>query len=505
MKILTKEQMLEAEKRSCEFGVSLKQLMDNAGFALFEEIKSYAYENMITSCLILVGSGNNGGDGLVAANLLLSSGISPTVLIIGEVKTPLARAAFCALDKSIPVVCLGDDGYENTIINAEIIVDCVFGTGFHGEFSQPVADLFAAVNSSPAHKIACDLPSGVDCKNGFVASGAVKYHKTVSFHAVKLGCLLSPAREFCGEITVRDIGIPDRADNSFAIEMFNAKKAKEVLPYRPDNSHKGTFGRVSLIVGSSKYIGAAVLSSLAAMRCGVGLTQVITTSNVAKTIATKIPEAILLPVEPCSDGTISEKSADTLLNECEKSSCVLIGCGLGNTHNTAELTKKIVEKTKGILIIDADGINSICPNIDILKNTKARVILTPHPAELSRLIGKGLKDTLGDRISETVRFCDEYGVTVISKSRESFVYDGKSAYVISTGNSALSKGGSGDMLAGMIASLAAQGVKPIDAAALGAYILGLCAEELSDSFSKRSILPTDILGSMPGVLSKIED
>ncbi len=497
--------MLNAEKRSEQLGVSLKQLMDNAGFALFEEIKSYAYENMITSCLILVGSGNNGGDGLVAANLLLCSGITPTVLLIGEVKAVLAKAAFCALDKDIPIVRLGDQGFESVINDSEIIVDCVFGTGFHGEFSQKISDLFAAVNNSCAYKIACDLPSGVDCINGFAASGTVKYHKTVSFHAAKLGCLISPAREFCGEIIVRDIGIPDAADNSFNTQIFDLKNAREVLPHRPDNSHKGTFGRVSLIVGSNKYTGAAVLSAGAAMRCGVGLTQVITTSEVAKTVAGIIPEATFLPLEPCYDGTISAENTETILSECEKSSCVLIGCGLGNTPNTTELVSNIVENAKGVLIIDADGINSICPNIDILKNTKARVILTPHPAELSRLVGNSLDNTLKDRLGETVRFCDKFGVTVISKSRESFVYDGECAYLIAEGNSALSKGGSGDMLAGIIAALAAQSVKPIEAAALGAYILGRCAKELSENFSKRSILPRDILNSMPGVLSKIED
>ena len=505
MKILTKEQMLKSEEKSAELGVSLKQLMDNAGFALFEQIKNYAYQNMITDCLVIVGSGNNGGDGLVAANLLNSSGISPTILLTGEVCSTLAKEAFNALDKNILVLHMNGCNYIKTVSEAGIIVDCVFGTGFHGEFPEEILSLFSAVSSSSAYKIACDLPSGVDCSNGFAAKGTVRFHKTVSFHAAKLGCLISPAREFCGEITVCDIGIPSAADSFFNISLFYDKAAKDALPFRPENSHKGTFGRVSLIVGSDRYTGAAALSAGAALRCGVGLTQVITTEKVAKAISPSIPEAVFLPLEASIDGTISAHNAHRILKECEKSSCALIGCGLGNTENTAELVCEIVKNAKGTLIIDADGINSICRNIDILKNTKAKVILTPHPAELSRLVGKSLEDTVRNRIDETVRFCNEFGVTVISKSRESFVYDGESAYIITRGNSALSKGGSGDTLAGIIASLAAQGVKPILASALGAYLLGICAEELSTDLSKRGITASDILRTLPGVLSKIED
>ena len=158
MKILTKKQMLKSEQRSAELGVSLKQLMDNAGFALFEQIKNYAYQNMITDCLVIVGSGNNGGDGLVAANLLNSSGISTTILLTGEVCSTLAKEAFNALDKNIHVLHMNGCNYIKTVSEAEIIVDCVFGTGFHGEFSEEILSLFSAVSSSSAYKIACDLP-----------------------------------------------------------------------------------------------------------------------------------------------------------------------------------------------------------------------------------------------------------------------------------------------------------------------------------------------------------
>lgn len=505
MKILTKKQMINSEQNSVSYGVSLSHLMKNAGYALFTVIKKYAYENMIDECLLLIGSGNNGGDGLVCANYLQEVGIMPTVVLVSEVKTDLAKDAFSALRSDIRVIRCTDSIPEEEIMNAKIIADCVFGTGFHGELKGIVKEIFSVAEKSSAYKIACDLPSGVNCESGFTASDTVHYDKTVSFHAAKLGCLLSPAKEYCGDIQVFDIGIPSEADNDFKIEDFDLTMAKASLPARPDNSHKGTFGKVSLLVGSDKYIGAAILSANAALRSGVGLVHVMSTENVVKTIAASAPEAIFTPLRSAPDGVIAEENLKLILQETEKSSALLIGCGIRKTPDTSALTKEIVKQYKGTIILDADGINCICENIDVLRNTEANVILTPHPAELSRLVGKNLSDTLSDRINCVLDFCESFGVTMISKSRESFVYDGTKAYLISKGNSALSKGGSGDMLAGICASLIAQRTEPAKALALASYILGECAEVLSAAMSKRGIIARDILNSLPGVIYNIEN
>lgn len=505
MKILTKKQMINAEQNSVSYGVSLSRLMKNAGFALFAVIEKYAYENMINECILLIGSGNNGGDGLVCANYLQSAGITPTVVLMSDVKTDLAKDAFSSLNSEIRVIKCTDVLPTGKIINAKIIVDCVFGTGFHGELEGTAKEIFTTVEKSSAYKIACDLPSGVNCENGFAASSTVHYDKTVSFHAAKLGCLLSPAKEYCGEIQVCDIGIPSQADNAIKTEPFDCTMAKASLPVRPDNSHKGTFGKVSLLVGSDKYIGAAILSANAALRSGVGLVHVMSTENVVKAIAPSAPEAIFTPLSSAPNGVIAKENLDLILQETKKSSALLIGCGIQKTPDTIALTKEILEKYKGTIILDADGINCICENIDVLRNTEANVVLTPHPAELSRLIQKSLSDTLSDRINLALDFCESFGVTMISKSRESFVYDGKKAYLISKGNSALSKGGSGDMLAGICASFIAQGTDPATALALASYILGECAEVLSAAMSKRGIIARDILNSLPGVIFNIEN
>ena len=505
MKILTKKQMTDAEQNSVSYGVSLSRLMKNAGSALFTVIQKYAYENMIDECLLLIGSGNNGGDGLVCANCLQSAGITPTVVLVSDIKTDLAKDAFSSLSPEINVIKCIESLPTEKIMNAKIIVDCVFGTGFHGEFNGIVKEIFSTVQKSSAYKIACDLPSGVNCENGFAADSTVHFNKTVSFHAAKLGCLLSPAKEYCGEVQICDIGIPSQADNAFETEIFDLNLAKASLPIRPDNSHKGTFGKVSLLVGSDKYIGAAILSANAALRSGVGLVHILSTENVVKTIAPSAPEAIYTLLNSTPNGVISKDNLDLILHETKKSSALLIGCGIQKTPDTIALTKEIIEKYKGTIILDADGINCICENIDVLRNTEANVVLTPHPAELSRLVSKSLSETLSDRINCVLDFCESFGVTMISKSRESFAYDGNKAYLISKGNSALSKGGSGDMLAGICASFIAQGTKPLEALALASYILGESAEVLSGSMSKRGIIARDILNSLPGVIFNIEN
>ncbi|MCD8327806.1 MAG: NAD(P)H-hydrate dehydratase [Ruminococcus sp.] len=504
MKIITKGQMIQAEQGSVLHGVSLSQLMDNAGFSLFTAIKNYAYKNMISDCLLIVGSGNNGGDGLVCANLLLSAGITPTILLVSDVKTELAKNALSSLNPEIEVLSCENADFEKIIQSAKIIVDCVFGTGFHGELRDDVRQVFASVEASDAYKIACDLPSGVNCENGFAASGTVKFDKTVTFHAAKLGCLISPAREICGEIEAFDICIPPAADLSLPIKEMNDDLAKEFLPKRPDNAHKGTFGKACLLVGSNKYIGAAILSATACLRSGVGLVNVMSVESVVNAIAPSIPEAIFTPLVG-TDGVIAKENAELILKEAEKADALLIGCGIQKTPETVELVKRVVEGYKGTIILDADGINSICENIDVLRSTEANVILTPHPAELSRLIGQSTAETLENRIASVISFCDKYGVTMISKSRESFVYSSNEAYLVSKGNSALSKGGSGDMLAGICTSLIAQGVEPPKALALSSYILGECAESLSKDKSKRGIIARDILNALPGVFFNIEN
>lgn len=507
-KILTTEQMSIAEKSSETYGVSLSELMDNAALCLSEEITKIAYKNNLKNVLILAGNGNNGGDGLVCANTLISNSLNVKIIMTqGNPKTELAKAALENLDKKTKLISIIDA--EAQINSSDIIVDAVFGTGFHGNLPGEIQSLFNMVNRSNSVKIACDLPSGVNAKNGLVAPGTVKCDYTVCFHGLKLGLLLSPAKEYCGEIFLRDIKIPESAEKSFEFEIQELDKplVKKLLPPRPDNAHKGTFGKLLCICGCSDYRGAAAISTTAALRTGVGLVNLCSVEDVISSLSSSIYECTYTKLDSDENGLISYDNIDKIISLSKSSSAILLGCGLGKNANTISLVKEIVERAEIPIIIDADGINCLCENINVLKNTKAKIILTPHPAEFSRLLGISVSDFLENRFDLVKQFCDEYNVTVLSKSTQSIAvsHTCRNVYLSRTGNSALSKGGSGDLMAGIIASLIAQGTEPISACAIGQFVLGMSAEILSESMSKRSVLARDILDILPFVLKKIED
>ena len=505
-KILTTQQMGYAEKNSASYGVSLSELMDNAALSLSHEITKIAYKRSFKNILILAGSGNNGGDGLVCANTLLSNSLNVRIILVqGSPKSELAKAAMSRLDKNAEIIPAS--GATELTEWADIIVDAVFGTGFHGSLPNEIKPLFKMVSESKAVKIACDLPSGVNAKNGQVSDGTVKCDYTVCFHALKLGLLLSPAKEFCGEITTHDIGIPNQAEDfDFEIEKLDTTLVKSFLPPRPNNAHKGTFGNLLCVCGCSGYRGAAAISTLAALRTGVGLVNLCTVDEVISSLSSSIYEATYTRLES-ENGFISCDNADKIVELSKGSSALLLGCGLGKNAHTISLVKEMVERAEIPIIIDADGINCLCENINVLKNTKAKIILTPHIAEFSRLLGISVSEFLENRFDLVRQFSSEYNVTVLSKSTQSIAAssDCKKVYLSDTGNSALSKGGSGDMLAGMTASFVAQGIEPISACAIAQFVLGISAERLSKSMSRRSVIARDILDVLPFVLKEIED
>lgn len=505
-KILTTKQMGYAEKNSENYGISLSELMDNAAMSLCREITGIAYKRNLKNVLILAGSGNNGGDGLVCANMLISNSLNVKIILVqGDPKSELAKAAMSRLDRNAEIV--SPDSAASQTEWADIIADAVFGTGFHGSLPNEIKSLFEVVKKSEALKIACDLPSGVNAVNGLVSEGTMKCDFTVCFHALKLGLLLSPARDFCGEIITCDIEIPIQAEScDYDIVQLDNALAKSLLPPRPDNAHKGTFGKLLCVCGCSEYRGAAAISTLSALRTGVGLVNLCSVKDVISSLSSSIFEATYTALDS-ENGYISCDNAEKIIELSKSSNALLLGCGLGKNAHTISLVKEIITHTDVPIIIDADGINCLCGNINVLKNTKAKIILTPHPAEFSRLLGISVSEFLENRFDLVKQFSDEYKVTILSKSTQSIVVspDCPNVYLSAVGNSALSKGGSGDLLAGMTASFIAQGIKPASACALGQFILGRSAELLSQSMSKRSVIARDILDVLPFVLKEIED
>ena len=313
--------------------------------------------------------------------------------------------------------------------------------------------------------------------------------------------------DFCGEILVKDIGIDERCENTLypVVTPFDVVKARASLPFRPADGHKGTFGKVVSVAGSESYIGAAGLSAMAAMRTGVGLFELCTAKSVVNSLSAGMYECTYSAMKTDKDGFMVAENAETILKKCEKASSLLIGCGLGHTAETEKLVAELIEKAEIPIVLDADGINSLCPNIDVLLKKKSTVILTPHPAELARLCGVTVGEVMSDRLGFAYRLSEKYGVTVLAKSADTFAVDGGKVYLCTEGTTALAKGGSGDMLAGIVSSYVAQGCDALDAAALGSFTLGSTALLAGYKRSERGIIARDVIDALPRFLYDLEN
>ena len=500
--LVTPQQMRFLEDSEAKNGISLWEMMKRAGSALAEFIVNS--ESCRGSVVIFCGSGNNGGDGLVCANRLAETGIAVTaVMMCGDPSTELAVRAYCELSSSSAEVLNLNDNIDKIfarISEAAVIVDSVFGTGFHGELPPHVKACFSYAMRSPAVKIAADCPSGADCVTGSVCENVIKCNYTITFAEQKVGMVLLPMKAFCGDIITADIGIDKKHLKSLQapIILEDMADTKKLIPPRPSNAHKGNFGRLLNIAGSRRMPGAAALSTLAALRSGVGLCTLASAKTVCESLSSSVFETMYLPMKENPAGGISVTNKKELLTAALGSDAVAIGCGCGKSDDILEITKELLTQYDKTIIIDADGINSIASDINILTNTRADVIVTPHPAELARLLGVSVGDVLADRLGMAQKLAKSCGVTVVSKGTPT-VIAAKSGFchVCAVGNAGLSRGGSGDVLTGIIASLAAQGLSAEEASCLGVMLHGGAADIAAEKLSMQGMLPSDVIAALP--------
>lgn len=485
--IVTNDQMKSAERNADSAGISYFEMMDNAGKAIADNAAAIIPQGL--PVYILCGSGNNGGDGFVAAKRLFSLGFDARVILVcGQPRTDCARAHFERMPSSILTHYIGEDG---------AVIDCIFGTGFHGTLPENVKDILIRT----AHfklRIAADVPSGINSDTGELADGCFQPSHTFALAAIKRGFLVPSCLDALGELALLDIGIPESAYAEYSAKITEGELLR-AFPKRAKSSHKGSFGRLLNISGSVCYNGAAVMSTLAAMRSGTGLCTLACPKSVVSIAADSIPEATFLPLPETADGFIAENAADVLAPALEKASALLVGCGLGNSAATRAVTEYVIKNADCPIIIDADGINSISSNINILTQRKdgRDTILTPHPLEFSRISGLSVKQIQSDRISAAEDFSRKYGVTLVLKGAGTVIAAKDGTYVNLCGNAGLAKGGSGDALAGIIAALCAQGADAFRAAACGVFSHARAADILLDALPMQSMLTRDIISALP--------
>ena len=469
---LTSEQEREADKNAINFGLSSEMLMKRAGRAIADEVQAVAETLEAEKILIICGTGNNGGDGYVAARELLSRGLAVSVYCFeGEL------SAGCKREKKRYT------GKFTRSFGADIIVDCIFGTGLNRKLQGEYASVVRKINASGTYVISADIPSGLNGDNGTVMGVAVKADMTIALGHPKLGCVLGDGVDYSGKIIVKDIGVA--AD----LNSVKAAEDEDIVQFyapRKRNSGKHDYGKACLIAGSEQYLGAAALSVSSAVRSGCGYIYAVVPEKLRYALAAQYPQCIYRDVPDLDVDAIA------------------LGMGMGCTQDTYNLLCALTKTYKGKLIIDADGLNCLAKfGKDILKETKAQVLITPHVGEMARLCGMTAEEVLNDPVTVAQKFATEYNVTVHLKNAVSITTDGKATTLTTRGTSALAKAGSGDILSGLICGNAARGLSVFDAAVCSQYILGSAAEVCSEEKYDGAVTADDVIKNLHVAIKRL--
>ncbi len=493
--LLTNEQMKEADAFTIkELGVPYLELMERAGEALFLAAKELSKKGKI---LCVCGSGNNGGDGFVCGRRLLLAGRTVDGFAFGGCPTEgcqINRAEF-EINGGKMLEEMPDSGYS-------LVIDCLFGTGYkprEDEEAERVIKKINALKKRGAKVLSADIPSGVSGTNGLTRGAAVCADVTLCLGEIKTGAVLGDGLDYCGEIRRADIGIClpafDKEGEGYA-HLIEDKEIAELLPKRKRNTHKGNYGVATIVAGSERYTGAAYLAAAAAARSGAGYTRLYTPRSVLPLFALKVPEVLLCPLNDGGRAVFDEE----IYAQMPKGG-LAVGMGLGVSEEVAESVEYLVKNHDGTLIIDADGLTSLAEYSlgrldEIFANKSCEIILTPHPLEFARLIGKTTAEVLENDLALAKEFALRHGVTVLLKGASSIVTDGKCTSVCIAGTAGQAKGGSGDVLSGVLAGLCAMKLSAYDAAKAGALLCGRAAEIATSEQGEYSLLASDIIANL---------
>ena len=497
--------MYLAECIAVERGMTFSSLMENAGTAAAKLIfNEFCDEER--NVLIISGKGKNGGDGFVIAGILKNLGCRVKVLL--PCGRPTDKISWDNMELLDSETIIETDEFQPLIDECDIIVDAVFGTGFEGTLDGKISALAEAVNKSGKTVVSIDIPSGAICDSAQVNGTCFEADMTLAVSALKPIHIFKPCSRVCGEVRVIDIGITedDLEKTEGSLFTYSREDIGRLLPARASVSNKGTFGNALVIAGSKNMPGAAKIAVGGAVKSGVGLVTLAFPDAAYAAIAPCVTEQIILPCPSNEDGTFSASALDFLEKKSAGVTAALIGCGLGVNTDTLALVNGVIKHFDIPLVLDADALNCISKNPYILEKSKNKPILTPHPGEMSRLTGKPISEIVADPISSAAEFVKKYNCVLVLKGANTVVCESGSekVYVNKTGNSGLAKGGSGDLLSGIIVSLLAQGMKPFEAACCAVFIHGDCADAVAGESSERGMTVTDMIDYLPKYFGRYE-
>jgi ADP-dependent NAD(P)H-hydrate dehydratase / NAD(P)H-hydrate epimerase len=518
MKVVTAEQMQKIDAAAASMGIPTKILMEKAGLAVAEQTRNLLGRVIGRSILILVGPGNNGGDGLVAARYLSEWDAEVSVYLCSPRK-PDDKNYLAAKERNIPILSFdSDENYAELtrmLDSFEVVIDAIFGTGNSRPISGNFKTILNAVNIAKSKRsdlfiVAVDLPSGLNANNGTVDPCCPKANATITLGLPKPGLYSFPGADMAGKVIIADIGIPPEISNDIKTELIDTRRVRDALPERPNNANKGTFGKILVVAGSINYIGAAYLSCTGAYRAGAGLVTLAASKSLISILAAKMAETTYLPVGEDESGVLSAGSAATIKKNLDRYDALLIGCGLGQRPETQTAIRSILLNNRDLkdkpVIIDADGLNALNRQSEWWQRLGEHVILTPHPGEMARLTGLNIEDVQKNRLELALKKAAEWRKIIVLKGAYTIVAspDGR-ANISTLVNPGLASAGTGDVLAGIIAGLSAQGIPLFDAAACGVFLHGEAASMVTEDIGNTGMVAGDLLPAIPKVIKQLRN
>jgi len=516
LKIVTTNEMMELERRAAEIGLPPSVLMENAGLAIAQQVKGWLGSVAGRQILILVGPGNNGGDGLVAARHLHDWGARVHIYLCSNRTDANFRIA---KERGIPcTLASGDNNLAdlNSILSlSDMVIDAIFGTGklrpIEGIYKEVLNRVRQSKEAQPRLKVvALDLPSGLDADNGAADPSCAVADLTITLGYPKLGLFSFPGRDLVGQLIVADISIPLHLGQDIATELITEDYVRTMLPKRPRNAHKGTFGRVLICAGSLHYIGAAYLACEGAIRVGAGLVTLATAHSLQPILAAKLTEVTYAPLPESEPGFIDSEASKVIHEWLSGYDVLLMGCGLSQHPSAMEFIRdtlfELPPSLSLSLVLDADALNALAQIPGWWQRLSQDAILTPHPGEMARLIGLRIEEIRRDRLKEVREAASLWQKTVVLKGAHTLVASPDGEAKISTvANPGLASAGTGDVLAGAIAGLMAQGLSPLAAASCGAYLHGAAGELVRSELGDAGMVASDLLLALPKAIKKIKE
>ncbi|MHB1016061.1 MAG: NAD(P)H-hydrate dehydratase [Desulfurivibrionaceae bacterium] len=511
MKIATAEQMLLCDRlASAEYGIPSLELMENAGRGTVAAMTRHFGPLAEKKVLIFTGPGNNGGDGLVIARLLLEQGARPQVVSLVDLEKlqgDAARNLKRVKQLAMPLfTCLAEDELswvERLVAESDLLVDALFGTGLRSKISGVFASVVKCINASPLPVVAVDIPSGLASDTGIPQGVSVRARLTCAYGLPKFAQVEPPGKEYVGLLEVVDIGIPAEVVERIGVkvEWLDHAAVKGLIPARGLASHKGTFGHLLVLAGSLGKGGAAVLCGLGAVRSGAGLVTIAAPKTLNAIVQGALPEAMTEPLS-FSQHCLSDTDYEQLLAAAHGKGAVAVGPGLGTAEETGQVVRKLYRELRQPMVVDADGLNLLAGEVAVL--AAGPRVLTPHPGEMSRLAGISVLEIQGKRRAVAAEFAKRHGVYLVLKGAATIIAapDGRLA-INPTGNPGMAAGGMGDVLTGLLGGLLAQGLAPFEASCLAVYVHGLAADRIVRAGRPFGFLASELATEIPAAFQEV--